>query len=78
MITDGKATGGINTIKAPIKLLKDSSVNIISVGVGKGTGLDELRFMASSPTNSHLFSVENTNQLGNLIGSITASSCTCK
>ncbi|XP_015763702.1 PREDICTED: uncharacterized protein LOC107342725 [Acropora digitifera] len=76
VITDGQATGGINTIKAPIKLLKDSSVNIISVGVGKGTGINELRFMASSPTSSHLFSVENTNQLGNLIGSITASSCT--
>ncbi|XP_068676816.1 uncharacterized protein [Montipora foliosa] len=75
-ITDGMATGGMGTLKAPIKRLKDSSVNIISVGVGKRTKLNELKFMASSPTNTHLFSVQNTHQLRTLIGSISESSCT--
>ena len=72
------ATGGMGTLKAPIKRLKDSSVNIISVGVGKKTKLNELKFMASSPTNTHLFSVQNTHQLRTLIGSISESSCTSK
>lgn len=78
VITDGKATGGMQTLKAPIKLLKDSSVNIISVGVGKNINPSELQFMASLPSSRHVFSVQNMNQLRTLIGSITASSCTSK
>ena len=68
----------MQTLKAPIKLLKDSSVNIISIGVGSKTNQNELKFMASSPSNTHVFSVQNMNQLQTLISSITASSCTSK
>ena len=68
----------MQTLKAPIKLLKDSSVNIISIGVGSKTNHNELKFMASSPSNTHVFSVQNMNQLQTLISSITASSCTSK
>ena len=68
----------MQTLKAPIKLLKDSSVNIISIGVGSRTNQNELKFMASSPDNTHVFSVQNMNQLQTLISSITASSCTSK
>ena len=68
----------MQTLKAPIKLLKDSSVNIISIGVGSKTNQNELKFMASSPSNTHVFSVQNMNQLQTLINSITASSCTSK
>ncbi|CAH3183434.1 unnamed protein product [Porites evermanni] len=76
IVTDGQSTGGMQTLKAPIKLLKDSSVNIISIGVGSKTNQNELKFMASSPDNTHVFSVQNMNQLQTLISSITASSCT--
>ena len=68
----------MQTLKAPIKLLKDSAVNIISIGVGSKTNQNELKFMASSPSNTHVFSVQNMNQLQTLISSITASSCTSK
>ncbi|XP_078353361.1 uncharacterized protein LOC144638092 isoform X2 [Oculina patagonica] len=75
IITDGQSTGGMPTLKDPIKKLKDASVNIISIGVGDKTNRNELNFMASSPANTHVFSVQNMNQLRTLIGSITASSC---
>lgn len=68
----------MQALRAPIKRLKDSFVNIISIGVGRNTNPTELRFMASSPSNTHVFSVQNMEQLRTLIGSITASSCTCK
>ena len=68
----------MQTLKTPINLLKDSSVNIISIGVGSKTNQNELKFMASSPSNTHVFSVQNMNQLQTLISSITASSCTSK
>ena len=75
IITDGQSTGGMATIRDPIKKLKDDSVNIISIGVGRGTNANELKFMASSPSSTHVFSVQNMEQLRNLIGSITSSSC---
>ena len=68
----------MQTLKTPIKLLKDSSVNIISIGVGSKANQNELKFMASSPSNTHVFSVQNMNQLQTLISSITASSCSSK
>lgn len=76
IITDGESTGGIKTLKEPIKKLKDSSVNIISIGVGDKTNRNELNFMAS--TKAHVFSVKNMDQLRVLIGSITSSSCSSK
>lgn len=75
IITDGQSTGGINTLRDPIKKLKDDSVNIISIGVGNKANVHELKFMATSPTSTHVYSVQNMDQLKNLIGSITSSSC---
>ena len=68
----------MKTLIDPIKKLKDSSVNIISIGVGYKTNKNELNFMASSPANTHVFSVNNMDQLRVLMGSITSSSCSCK
>ena len=68
----------MSTLKDPIKKLKESSVNIISIGVGDKTNKYELNFMASSPANTHVFSVNNMDQLRALIGSITSSSCSSK
>lgn len=75
IITDGESTGGMKTLMDPIKKLKESRVNIISIGVGHKTNKHELNFMASSPANTHVFSVNNMDQLRALIGSITSSSC---
>ena len=78
IITDGQSTGGMPTLRAPIKKLKDASVNIISIGVGDKTNRNELEFMATSPASTHVFSVKNMAQLRNLIGSITGASCSSK
>ena len=78
IITDGESTGGMKTLMDPIKKLKESRVNIISIGVGHKTNKHELNFMASSPANTHVFSVNNMDQLRALIGSITSSSCSSK
>lgn len=66
----------MRTLQDPIKKLKESSVNIISIGVGHKTNKYELNFMASA--NTHVFSVNNMDQLRVLIGSITSSSCSSK
>ena len=68
----------MSTLRDPIKKLKGSRVNIISIGVGRATNKYELNFMASSPINTHVFSVNNMDQLNVLIGSITSSSCSSK
>ena len=65
-------------MRAPIKKLKDASVNILSIGVGGKTNRDELIFMASSPAETHVFSVKNMEKLEDLIGSITGASCSSK
>ncbi|KAK3717080.1 hypothetical protein QZH41_009449, partial [Actinostola sp. cb2023] len=81
VITDGKTTSGTNSLKAPVKRLKDSAVNIICIGVGNKVNKKELELMASEPSHSHVFYVSNMDQLKNLIRSITTSSCssfTCR
>ena len=78
VITDGRSTRGINSLRAPVKQLKDSSINFVSIGVGSKINRQELQIMASDPVNSHVFYVSNMNQLQTLVGTITTASCSCK
>ncbi|XP_031574613.1 uncharacterized protein LOC116308348 isoform X2 [Actinia tenebrosa] len=81
VITDGFTTSGKESLRAPTKRLKDSSVNIISIGVGSKINKAELELMATTPINSHVFYVTQMEQLKDLISSITTSSCssfTCR
>ena len=78
VVTDGYTTSGIASLRAPTKRLKDSSVNIISIGVGAKVNKAELELMATTPINSHVFYVNQMDQLKDLISSITTSSCSCE
>ncbi|XP_048582331.1 uncharacterized protein LOC5506315 isoform X2 [Nematostella vectensis] len=75
IITDGVSTRGIDSLKAPLKRLKDASVNIISIGVGRNINRNELELMASQPGRSHVYYVDSMKELKNLVNSISSSSC---
>lgn len=75
VITDGASTGGITSLRTPVKDLVDLRVNIFSVGVGNGLIKSELEFMASEPKNSHVFYVRDMAELPNLLHTLAQSSC---
>ena len=76
VITDGRSSNGINSLRAPVKALKDASVNIFSIGVGEKIRKEELELMASD--KSHVYYVEKMADLQNIVDAITTQSCTGK
>ena len=65
----------MGSLRYPVKQLKDSGVNIFSIGVGRKINRNELNFMASEPISSHVYFVKNMNELTAILHQLATSSC---
>ncbi|XP_028390643.1 uncharacterized protein LOC114515559 [Dendronephthya gigantea] len=72
VFTDGKSNGNVHP---PSQQLKKIGVVIYSVGIGSGIHLSDLKTMASSPSNKHVFHLSNFNDLSTLEKNISNSAC---
>lgn len=75
ILTDGASTPGLSSLKEPVRLLKESHVNIFTIGIGQRINKRELDLMASLPTESHVFQVASMSELPKLLQRISDSSC---
>ena len=74
VITDGKSTNFMNTWRAA-RTVRDSGVNMVSVGIGNNLGDNELRSMASEPTSENVFRVNSFVNLANIVESMRDTVC---
>ena len=74
VITDG-ASFQPDLTKAAAKLLKDSGVTIIVLGVGDDLNPYELSAVSSDPDEKYLFRLDNFNELSSLIGLFSHQKC---
>ena len=74
VITDG-ASFQPDLTKAAAKLLKDSGVILIVLGVGDDLNPYELSAVSSDPDERYLFRLDNFNELSSLIGLFSHQSC---
>ena len=66
VLTAGRSQDNIG---APAQQLRDSGVTVISVGMGTGYDLEQLREMATDPDSQFMFKA-GFDALGSLVGSI--------
>jgi len=81
-LTDGKCTLCENKgVGASAKALKDQGVTIFAIGVTDAIGdegKEELKQIASQPSNDHMFLIKDFNSLKLSIGELQQKSCTVK
>ena len=73
ILTDGQSSTG--QVSEPAKQLKNSGVEIFSVGIGQNLSNQELRFMASEPIDQHVIALENLAELEHLAEKISSRIC---
>ena len=75
-MTDGKSKTG--QVSIPAEQLKNSGVEIFSVGIGQRFSKQELRLMASKPVNQHVIALGNFSGLKRLAERMSSRICNGK
>ena len=78
MLTDGASTGGEKSLRVPLENLKQSNVNIFTIGIGRNINKRELEMMATAPVKEHVFYVATMQELQTLLTNIGESACKSK
>ena len=72
-MTDGKSKTG--QISRPAEQLRNSGVEIFSVGIGQSFSLQELRAMASEPVNQHVITLGTFTEFERLAEKMSSRIC---
>ena len=75
-MTDGKSKTG--QVSIPAEQLKNSGVEIFSVGIGQSFAIQELRVMASEPVNQHVITLGTFTELKHLAEKMSSRICSGK
>jgi len=56
-------------------LLRQAGITVFAVGVGAGATVAELNSMATDPDSTHVFQVDNFNNLDSIKGTLSQKAC---
>lgn len=76
VVTDGQSSEP-SLLPAAAAGLQADLVQIFSIGIGNYNA-DELRAMASSPVDDHVFALDNFNQINTIVSKISADTCSAQ
>ncbi|XP_052786251.1 cartilage matrix protein-like [Mya arenaria] len=77
IVTDGKSNNAAATASEAASL-RAHGITVFAVGVGAGAQQSELNSMATDPDSSHVFQVDNFNNLANIKASLSHQACEVK
>lgn len=72
-MTDGESNG--RDITQPVLDIRQTNINVFSVGIGKNIDVKELEFIASSPAEQHVFLLDSFNDIAGFVDRLSAVSC---
>jgi len=72
VLTDGKASRGFST---DAQNLKDLNVNVYAIGIGDGISINELIEIASSPADHYVYTVEDFENILDILSESVAKIC---
>ena len=75
VITDGKATRGFST---DAQNLKDQNVNVYAIGIGDDISVNELVEIASSPADHYVYTVEDFDNILDILSESVTKICNSK
>lgn len=75
LVLDGPLDRMKLAAKEAIRLREEENVELFVVGVGKEVLPNDLKAIASSPADSHVYHVENYDELPSIVSQVTAGIC---
>lgn len=75
MLTDGKASRGFST---DAKNLKDLNVNVYAIGIGDDISISELIEIASSPADHYVYTIEDFDNIQDILSESVTKICNSK
>ena len=72
-MTDGRSNRG--DLQQPSILLKQTNVNVFSIGIGSNIRVSELEMIASEPPDQHVFLLDSFDDVAGFVDRMSAVSC---